>query len=76
MMAQKSDITDDFRTMIRKLCNDPRFFAWTGDTSISATMKEHCMFSHVDLDVNGGWDTTDVTFIKMLTEEGLQIVNA
>ena len=75
-MTQKSDLVDDFRTMIRKLRNDPRFSAWTGNTSISETMQECGMFLHVYLDVNKEWNTADAAFINMLTEEGVQVIDS
>ena len=52
MMTKKSDLADNFRTMVRKLRNDPRFSACLGNTSISDTKQECGMFSHVDLDIN------------------------
>ena len=44
VMTHRSDLTAEFRTMIWRLRDDPRFSAWTVDTSTSATIKEHGMF--------------------------------
>ena len=55
---------------------DPRFSAWTGNTSISETMQECGMFLHVYLDVNKEWNTADAAFINMLTEEGVQVIDS
>jgi hypothetical protein len=76
MMTEKSDLTDDFRTMVQKLRNDARFSAWIGNTSISDTKQECGMFSHVDLNINKDWNTADATLINMLTEKGVKIIDS
>ena len=67
VLAHRSDTTANFRAMIRRLRQDPRF---------SANMKKHGVFQHVDLDLAGEWDNRNVAFTQMLTEEGVQVAYA
>ena len=75
-MTEKSDFADDLSTLTQELRDDPRFVACTANTSIYNSTDECDMFSHVDLDMGKDWNTADPTFLNMMTEKGVHIIDS